>query len=529
MRIKVLNRPAKVEDSWALEQEFRSARWVYQRLLDFEFQHQALMSEAFPKLSRVGMLLARLRKRDRWRERATKGSWVPPEKPQLREALTKLRAQLKAERDLDPRWEQIKKWPLDKAAEKQVRRKKDEPDEKFEARAASAYRTRREANEIQIYSERRCYWGSYNAARASRDLALKSVIKRRAQGLPADLRRPRWSDPGRIVAKACGFEILDRGEPVPDPDHPYLEQKPSPWWTLRIRLFEGWATFRAKLGNCHALPEDAVIKEACLCRVRDGNRWKYSVSVTVAATWPTQKQLGNGIVGIDTGHRTMGDELRAFVWYGSDGRSGEVRLPPPCARNLEVSRKIQSEIDSAFLKLGVKDKNRHAYRKRLLRQGIRTAAESEWLAWEIERERRCASLRRTARNLREETYTRAIQDLRTRYSYTGIDVVGKGVQQKQTEDMARHSTRQHRDLVAAYSIKQLCERFGIEDLSVTARNSTAECPQCGHIRKTKEDLWLRCDSCGLTTDQDHGAAYVLMCRAVGAARKQACKHAESAA
>lgn len=523
MRIKVLNRPAKVEDSWALEQEFRAARWVYQRLLDFEFQHQAKMSEAFPKLARVGQLLARLHRRDRWRKRATKGSWTPPEKPQLRVSLTELRAKLKAERDADPRWEQIKKWPLDKAAEKQVRRKKDEPDEKFEARAASAYRTRREANEIQIYSERRCYWGSFNAARASRDLALKSVIKRRAQGLPADLRRPRWSDPGRIVAKAGGFEILDRGTP----DLP--EQKPSPWWTLRIRLFEGWATFRAKLGNCHALPDDAVIKEACLCRVRDGNRWQYSVSVTVDATWPTQRQLGNGIVGIDTGHRVMGDELRAFVWYGSDGHSGEVRLPTQCAKNLETARKILSDMDLAFDKLGVKDRNRHSYRKRLLRQGVRTAAESEWLAWEVERERRCSSLRRTARNLREETYTRAIQDLRTRYSRMGVDVVGKGVQQKQTEAMARHSTRQHRDLVAAYSIKQLCERFGIEDLAVTARNSTAECPQCGHIRKTKEDLWLRCDSCGLTADQDHGAAYVLMCRAVGTARKLDSKHAESAA
>ena len=111
----------------------------------------------------------------------------------------------------------------------------------------------------------------------------------------------------------------------------------------------------------------------------------------------------------------------------------------------------------------------------------------------------------------------------------GIDVVGKSVQLKQTDDCAKHSTRQHRDLVAAYSIKQLCERFGIEDLSVTARNSTAECPRCGHIRKTKADLWLKCEACSLSTDQDHGAAYVLMCRAVGAARKLDSKHAESAA
>lgn len=512
--IIVLHRPVLVDETAVLDSEFRAARWVYNRLLDFELEHQAMLDAISPRLARVGRILARLKRRDRRRERATKGQWLPPEKPELRARLESLREQLRKERNADPRWKEALRWPNEKVEPRSTRRKRGESDEDFEKRRAKNGRSRRDVHALKVYAERRCYWGTYNAQKASVEQALKMVLKERKIGHSAQLRRPMWNDPGRIAAAntngAIGFEVLERN---------------GIWWTMRLRLHEGWCSFRAKIGNHHELPDEHSIREVELCRHRDGNRWAYTVSIGVRADWG--RRTGPGTIGIDTGHRVAEDgALRAFTWYGSDGMCGEVRLPRECLSNTEAMRRVQENIDESFNRLSVPFRNRHSYRKWLMFLGVRTEEQQAWLSWEMQQERRLMRLRKRNRNLRNEAYVKAVRVLSMHYSAMGIDVVGRDVQRLQTEEMSKRKLRRHRDLVAAYELKTICERFGIRDLGVTARKSTAECPGCGNERETGPALEIWCPSCDLTCDQDYGAAYVMMCRAV-AARDLDGNHAES--
>lgn len=505
MTIKVIKRPAIVEETPELDREYRAARWVYNRLLDFEFEHQRRLDEVSPRLSRVGRLIARLNRRDRWRERASSGTWAPRERAELRAALIELRDQLRKDRNANPRWKEVLNWPREKAGEKKCRRKRGESDEDFEVRKAKAFRSRREMHVLEVYADSRCNWATFNAQKASVDQALKMVLKVRKAGMPAQLRRPKRQDPGRITAarngQQIGFEVLD--------------QDKHPWWTMRLRLKSGWVRFRAKVGNFDEVPDDATIKVVELCRRREGQIWKYHVCITVEGSWPECERQPNHVVGIDTGHRFFPDgSIRAWVWYGSDGARGEVVLPPKCQELLEKAQTIQTELDKRFNSFGTRHRSRHAYRAHLLRSGVRSEEEQAWLTWETRREIDIKAKKRRAREIRTKLYEAVLRQLRHRYRACGIDVNGRSVQRLQKEEQQSHKSRRNRDLTAAYELKTLCERYGIGDSGATARKSTMECPGCGQERETSKDLIIWCPTCDLSCDQDFGAAYVMMCRTV---------------
>src|SRR5262245_6465276 len=226
-----MNRPALVEsDEQRLDAEFRSARWLYHRLLDFEDLHQKELDRAAeaaaPGIVRVGRILARLSRRARRRERTTEGQWSPDPRPGLAERLRSTLAELRAARNADPRWGEACAWadtPADDApARGGIRRKSGETDEDFAWRSAKRRDrlTRREAYRAELYAGRRIYWGTWNALLRSVDQARKSVLQRRKQGLPAEWRRPRWSDDGTLTADS-GFRVVDRE---------------GLWWTIEMRL-----------------------------------------------------------------------------------------------------------------------------------------------------------------------------------------------------------------------------------------------------------------------------------------------------
>lgn len=527
MTIKVLKRPALVEESEALDREYRAARWVYNRLLDFELEHQRILDAVSPKLARVGRLIARLNRRDRWRERASEGSWAPRERAELRSTLIALRDQLRKKRNADPKWKVALNWPREKAGDKRCRRKRGESDEDFDARNKKAFRTRREMHALEVYADSRCYWATFNAQKRSVEQALKTVLKARTAGMPAQLRRPKRRDPGRLTVSLnghqIGFVILDQGQVV-DPDRPFVDQKASPWWTMSLRLKSGFVKFRAKIGNCQDMPADSSIKVVELCRRREGHLWKYHVCITVEGSWPEQAREASQVVGIDTGHRYLDDgSIRAWVWYGSDGERGDVVLPPKCRTHLEKAQEIQAGLDQRFNAIETAHRSRYAYRAHLLRLGVRTEEQQAWLVFETRREIDIRAHKRKVRDIRSRVYGEAIRQLRKRYRACGIDVNGKSVQRLEQEEQKPRKSRQNRDMVAAYELKVLCERYGIADLGVTSRKSTRECPGCSKEREISKDLVIWCPECDLSCDQDFGAAYVMMCRAVDAVREPARK------
>lgn len=518
-----MSRPARILSSeQRLGAECAAARWTYHRLLDFEDEHQRVLdatAEAIaPSIVRVGRIVSRLARRARWAERATEGSWVPNPRPELAKRLRARLAELRQARNADPRWKEACAWADTPAPDAPPRggprRRAGESDAEFaERRAKRRDRlTRREAYRAELYAQRRIYWGTWNALIRSADQARRDVLKRRAQGLPAEMRRPRYRDPVTLAADSGGFRIVERG-PL--------------WWVVELRLGTEpeWVRVRAKLGSWHAVPDGAQLRTAKLTRRKDGERWAYSLSLTAAmdkpVDWPRPEA---GLVAFDWGHRAHGHALerqgvRAFVWLGSDGYRGEVILPRECRELTDEVDQLKSRMDAAFLARkrarGLPDRNRYGYRRRLMRQGVRTEEEARWLRWEMRYERQIARRRRRVLNLRRELYLRVVRELTARYARFAFErEVMQDIKDVQTDEQRPRRERSTRDLATRYEFVALCERFGAELIPVTSRNSTRECPDCGALlEKNGPELLVACPGCGTVRDKDEGAARVILRRA----------------
>lgn len=532
-----LSRPSRIlSDERRLSQEYASARWIYHRLLDFEFEHERVLAEVAdqiaPGIVRVGRIVARLARRTRRAERTTEGQWYPNPHLELMKRLRKRLAELRTVRNADPRWKEACMWadtPAPGAPPRGgPRRKSEESDEKFAERCANRrdLLTRREAYRASFYAKRHIYWGTWNALCKSIDQARKDVLKRRKQGLPAEMRRPKYRDPlslaadAKTDAKTGGFRIIERdvcgprGGPI--------------WWIVEMRLGleSEWVRVRAKCGTWHDVPADARIRTAKLTRRKDGERWSYSLSLTIDIEKPTDQFATTGMVAFDWGHREHGhplesDGIRAWTWRGDDGATGEVLIPAECRGLLDEINALKSRVDTTFdarkKSGGLRDKNRYTYRRHLMRSGVRTEEEALWLQWEMKYERRSMKRRKRIQNLRREVYTQAVRELRSRYAIFAFeDESVDRIKRLQKDEQMERRKRANRDLATRYEFVSLCERFGAEMITVPARNTTRECPNpdCdGVLPVNGPELIVVCPSCGTARDKDEGAAKVIMRRA----------------
>jgi hypothetical protein len=202
------------------------------------------------KRRRVERILAKLARRARWKERASDGAWCPNPRPELYELLRDRLAAMRKVRNADPRWKQALDWADEEVgAPKAVRRRRAKPPEKIRRRKTetdeafakrfdllthdetdehyakklekSPRRTRREAYRAELYKQRRIYWGTWNALVKSVDQARNDVLKSRKNGVPAEIRRPKYRDPVTLTAERGGIRIIEQGEL---------------WWTLELRV-----------------------------------------------------------------------------------------------------------------------------------------------------------------------------------------------------------------------------------------------------------------------------------------------------
>ena len=233
-----------------------------------------------------------------------------------------------------------------------------------------------------------------------------------------------------------------------------------------------------------------------------------------------------GTVAFDWGHREHGhanakEGLRAFTWLGGDGCEGEVLIPRECREALDEVDALKSRLDETFnarkAARHLPDRNRHGYRRRLMREGVRTEEESAWLRWEMRYERRIARRRARVLDLRREVYVRAVRELRSRYlTFAFEDESVSQLKITQKDEQMLRRKRSNRDLATRYEFVALCERFGVDIVTVTARNSTKECPEpgCGALLpENGPDLVVACPACGTVRDKDRGAARVILKRA----------------
>lgn len=514
---RAANRPAYVDKTTteALNREIAAVRWAHHRLIDievgFEAKLQAAAEEIAPGITRIGRIITTLRRRARRRKRQS-GGWSPNPRPELCERLSGRLRELRDKRNVDPQWKKACSWASEAEPDAPYvlrRRKAGETEESFQARcAAGKQRSRRDQARVELYEQTRCHANSWCAAVRAVDAARSAVVKQRKAGVASDIHRPRYRDPATVTSDSAWRVVARNG----------------PWWTIEMPVgrstcdSSGVVRFRAKLGNAGI--DTATLRRLSLTRHQDGCGWRYTVSVVVKSEAP--QFAGTGVVGVDWGHRERGHEnqrdgMRAFTWHGADGQSGEILLPIECREQLDRIQHEQSRIDTAWdvrkKAMELPDRSRQGYRRRLMVSGVRTEEEARWLSWEMRLERRCQSARKRIMNLRRETYIQAVRGLRTRYGTVVVeDQAAQRMKDLDTDEMTRHRKRQNRDMVARYEFVLLCKRYGATVLEVNAKNTTAECPDCGTLADKTEDITIVCPGCGKTRDRDYGAARVILAR-----------------
>jgi hypothetical protein len=524
---------------------------VKHRLLDFEDKFQKHLNEVSdevaPGLVRCGRILSRLNKREKRAKHTSKGRWKPRPRPELEEYCEEKKEHLREIRNADPRWKEALGWAeaigeetserksarrrLAKDPSKVVKRKKekeetfrkrfekltrDETDEEFEERKAKRqnHRGRRDHHRYTHYSQRRCHYDTWNGLLKSVDQAVAAVITRRAQGLPADWNRPKRGSAQTLFYEGSHVKVVDQ-DPI--------------WWTFEVPLFgKKVGRFKAKIPNWHNT-EGAKLVNLKLTRRMRGRKWLYSVSVLFEGV--VKKSAGkyspDGTVALDWGHREHGhprakEGMRVFTWMGDDGRKGEILLPAKCRELLDVKDSLKSRADKAYdarkeflrTKGLVPPKNRYTYRRKLERLGCVTEEQAAWLAWEARYNLRIRRAARKAENIREETYYKAIIELRKKYKTFAIEDEENWSHKKRAKDEEEaHRKRQNRDFSARYKFVTMCERLGATIQEVPSRNSTKECPYCGTIGKNGPEVLTQCGGCGKVRDKDYGACMVIMKRA----------------
>lgn len=475
-----------------LDEEFQAALDTHRELLAFEFEHQAMLDAAYPRIFRVNRILWHLYRRKNWAEKGR--GWKPGLREGLRKKMEELQTQLKKERNADPKWKELLAWPRDPTGAVDRNGKPQ---------------TRRAAYHAELRARRKVSADTFDERRDAVDFALKTVLKKRKAGKAAGLHKPRWSDGGSLTARIRSPGKLSSAIRI-------VSQSPC-WWTVRMRIGKkSVAQFSAKLGSCKPLPDDAQLVRAQLTRTRDGERWRYSVALTFRGSFESPEASGY-VVGIDTGHRVRGNELRACYWYGEDGEHGELLLPSEIQYHSDRARRIGAEIDSKYNRLpeeqftDKKLRNRHAYRRKLMSmpREERTQAELDWLSWEMTQMRKIQYSKKRMQNLRDECYRKFACFLKKRYSLMAIDTAEESIRQLDTNKVIKRN----RDMSAPYRLRQILANK-LMDLKVEIKNSTRECTQCGHIREGGAVLMLECKACGFREDQDLSAAKTLCRRGV---------------
>lgn len=521
---KTLSRPAIIESGMdQLDREYREARRHHHTLLSFEDEHQALLdatAEACaPGIVRVGRILAKLARIKRWAKKARPGTWHPDPRPELVAKLKEILKPLREARNADPRWKEALRW-MDRpkevgATEKaKARRKNGETDEKFAERCEKrvSLRSRRSDLQMELYQNRKIHWSTHNYLVDCVAQARASVIKARTEGLSASWSHPKWDDSNSIYGDSSStYRIVERGKL---------------WWVIELRLFEGWVRFRAKCGNWHEIPPSSKILSVQLIRRKNGRGWEHSVSIVFSGMPSNQQSYATtGVVGLDWGHREFGHEgaeqgIRAFTWLGSDGYSGEVLIPRICRDLLDQKDALKSRVDLIYNARKQPEKNRHTYRKRLMRSGVRTADETLWLRWESRYDRRIAAAETRIQEIREQCYRDAIRMLRRNYKHFVVEKEkSEDIKKKQKETEMERRKRQNRDLSARYKFVEMFEWYGGTQITVSARNTTRECPSCGYLSENGPELLIACSGCGKVRDKDYGAAEVILRRGLDALAK----------
>jgi len=326
-----------------------------------------------------------------------------------------------------------------------------------------------------------------------------------------------------------------------------------------------WATWPMIMHR--PIPEGASIQRITVSRRKYGPREEWSVDFTLKLSdkTPARTKCGqSGVVTIDLGWRTIGNEIRVAAWRDDQGKHGELRLDARAVSGLKKPDELRSLRDEKFnfaraalieilgkvtipdwlreeishiaqwrsqarlAALARKWSDRHFEGDDEAYAMIETWRYRDHHLWEYESGQRIGSLRH-----RREIYRRFAAELGRKYKtllLEDFDLRGVATRAPTEEGAENLVARRNRQLAAVSELRGcLCNVFGEDALKVSPENSTHICNACGAVEEFDAALKIdhTCSACGATWDQDDNATIVLFERWRAAKKAEAARAAEN--
>ncbi|MGH7743859.1 MAG: hypothetical protein ACREQ5_03450 [Candidatus Dormibacteria bacterium] len=357
---------APVVGAELVDEQIRSCHRYYNRLIEIERrrreEYEAARRLLFPKFEprqaeydRCDAELSDVRAEIRALHAKNKSRKTPPEKTQLVNRLKEARAISSA---------RLKALRLEASKSLELKRLAEDGDNK--------------ANGARKAARASCgiYWGSYLGVERAVDQARYSTkalpaFKPRSPGGTIGVQIQKglaWSEivggddlrvrfePGPLI-EGLGMRLGNDGNPLPLPSGKRKKLDGKLWVRIGSDGREPvWAVFPCRMYRIP--PDDCLVKWVHVDRIQRANASIWQVRFTVArkAGW-SKPCASSGTVGVDLGWRLRPDgSLRVAYWVGSDGRKGELCLPPAILQRKQTNEELRSIRDKNFdeLKLVLK-------------------------------------------------------------------------------------------------------------------------------------------------------------------------------
>ena len=345
------------------------------------------------------------------------------------------------------------------------------------------------------------------------------------------------------------------------------KSRSKPRLRLRIKV-AGGATVSGKtymhfdLILHRPLPKNAQVQNGKVVRKRVGDKFSYTVSLTLRIPENGIARLKKKAIGIDIGFRQSGKTIRAAAIASSDPKDPVeyIDVSEKFLKRIEYIASLKSRLDEKATRLGEiikpllkkgkvlpEDHKKYRFVKSIANTPTNVTLSFEkayklgsWmvkygkgeLPIEVEQEgikwweknsltyREHHNLRKKAYLERKDQYRNIASNLIKKKQPIGIEQINLSIfaETKDKDNKLGNVARLNRFLVAPSellnAIKNAAQREGIPVFEVPAKNTSKTCSSCGHIHKElgAESDWT-CPSCKSEHDRDHNAAINIARRA----------------
>lgn len=293
--------------------------------------------------------------------------------------------------------------------------------------------------------------------------------------------------------------------------------------TLKMRLREG-LEIEIPIAYHRPLPDETRVVFARLVIDRIGNRWVYSVHLTLDMT-VGRRRMGIGRCAVNFGWRRVDDGVRVAYLVDDEGREESLVVPQRLFDKIlhaESVRGVADAIADKFLGDGARRAkarlmalsapsatHRELGKVHLTPEQIERHSSRDMEQW-ARRDRHLVQWERDeyskALRMRKELYLQWAQKIAAKYDTCRIETFDiRNVIERGPNEMSVPSARHYRFLVGPHYLRLAIKaEFGASLEVLKPEKLTQYCHVCGNLCKWNRaaELMHDCERCGATWDQD---------------------------